>query len=82
MASAELGHVVVEADGPECFGNCPNRGCLEVMASGSALVRATREAAVGPSLLARDLLDRAPADDLVAELDELPRDRPILLVCT
>ncbi len=38
-AAAELGHVVVEQDGPPCQGNCPNRGCLEVMASGTALVR-------------------------------------------
>ena len=36
----ELGHVVVEADGPECFGTCPNRGCLEALCSGSALERA------------------------------------------
>ena len=36
----ELGHVVVEADGPECPGNCPNRGCLEALCSGTALERA------------------------------------------
>jgi glucokinase len=34
---AELGHMVVEADGPECPGKCPNRGCLEAYASGTAL---------------------------------------------
>jgi glucokinase len=40
---AELGHTVIEADGPPCQGNCPNRGCLEALASGTALVReATR----------------------------------------
>jgi len=37
--AGELGHVVVDEDGPPCQGNCPNRGCLEVMASGTALVR-------------------------------------------
>jgi glucokinase len=37
--AAELGHVVVDMDGPPCQGNCPNRGCLEVMASGSAIGR-------------------------------------------
>ena len=31
---AELGHFVVDLDGPECQGDCPGRGCLEVMASG------------------------------------------------
>ncbi len=38
-AGAELGHMVVQADGPRCQGNCPNRGCLEAMASGTALGR-------------------------------------------
>ncbi|MGH2947060.1 MAG: ROK family protein [Solirubrobacteraceae bacterium] len=36
---AELGHMVVEMDGPRCQGSCPNRGCLEAVASGTALVR-------------------------------------------
>ena len=38
-AGAELGHMVVERDGRPCQGNCPNRGCLESVASGTALVR-------------------------------------------
>ena len=38
-AGGELGHMVIDMDGPPCQGKCPNRGCLEVMASGSALVR-------------------------------------------
>jgi glucokinase len=38
-AGAELGHMVVQADGPRCNGNCPNRGCLEAVASGTALAR-------------------------------------------
>jgi glucokinase len=38
-AGAEIGHMVVDMDGPPCHGNCPNFGCLEVMASGTALVR-------------------------------------------
>jgi glucokinase len=36
---AELGHVVMKADGPECPGNCPNRGCMEALCSGLALER-------------------------------------------
>jgi glucokinase len=36
-AAGELGHMTVDIDGPPCQGNCPNRGCLEVMASGSAM---------------------------------------------
>jgi glucokinase len=33
---AELGHIVVEADGPPCQGNCDGRGHLEALASGEA----------------------------------------------
>lgn len=38
-AGAELGHMTVDLDGPPCFGDCPNTGCLEAIASGSALAR-------------------------------------------
>jgi glucokinase len=38
-AGAELGHMVVDEDGPRCQGNCPNRGCLEAVASGNAIGR-------------------------------------------
>ncbi len=38
-AAAELGHMVVDLDGPPCFGDCPGRGCLEALASGSAIAR-------------------------------------------
>ncbi|MGH2918103.1 MAG: ROK family protein [Solirubrobacteraceae bacterium] len=46
-AGAELGHMVVQADGPRCQGNCPNRGCLEAMASGTALAREATKIARG-----------------------------------
>ena len=38
-AGAELGHTVIDADGPRCQGNCPNRGCVEALASGTAIAR-------------------------------------------
>jgi glucokinase len=44
-AGAELGHMVIDIDGPPCQGNCPNHGCLEAVASGTALVREAHEAA-------------------------------------
>jgi glucokinase len=57
---AELGHAVIQYDGPPCPGTCPNRGCLEAFCSGTAL---EREAAA----LARDFPDsalgRAAADN-------------------
>ncbi len=36
-AGAELGHVVIDENGPRCQGNCPNHGCVEALASGTAL---------------------------------------------
>lgn len=44
-AGAELGHTVIQADGPPCQGNCPNHGCVEALASGTALGREGRAAA-------------------------------------
>jgi glucokinase len=41
-AAGELGHVVVDENGPPCPGNCPNRGCLEAFVSGPALAREGR----------------------------------------
>jgi len=38
-AGVELGHVVIQMDGPACQGNCPNHGCVEALASGTALGR-------------------------------------------
>jgi glucokinase len=52
-AGAELGHVVIQADGPPCQGNCPNHGCVEALASGTALGReghAAAESAPGSAL--------------------------------
>lgn len=36
---AELGHMVIQTDGPRCQRNCPNHGCLETMVSGTAIAR-------------------------------------------
>jgi glucokinase len=44
-AGAELGHTVIQADGPPCQGNCPNHGCVEALASGTALGREGKAAA-------------------------------------
>jgi len=44
-AAAELGHIVIEEDGPKCQGNCPNHGCVEALASGTAIAKAGKEAA-------------------------------------
>lgn len=38
-SGAELGHMTIDLNGPRCQGNCPNHGCLETLASGTALAR-------------------------------------------
>jgi glucokinase len=70
-SGAELGHMVIDMDGPRCQGNCPNRGCLEALASGTALAReADRLADERPdSSLGRARADgRALLGPLVTEL--------------
>jgi glucokinase len=70
-AAGEPGHMVVDLDGEPCFGNCPNRGCLETVVSGEALGRAaSRAAAAHPaSALGRAVASgRAASGALVTEL--------------
>lgn len=70
-SGAELGHTVIDSNGPRCQGNCPNHGCVEVLASGTALaVEATRLAGERPeSGLAAALKEGyALAGPLVTEL--------------
>lgn len=76
-AGAELGHMVVEADGPRCQGACPNRGCLEAMASGTALARravelaaARPDSALAEALRAGREMTGALATELAHDGDE------------
>jgi glucokinase len=43
-AGGELGHVTIDPDGPRC--GCGNHGCLEALASGTAIARRAREVAI------------------------------------
>ena len=62
---AELGHVVVVADGPPCPGNCNGRGHLEVFATGNAADRAA-EKLWGEGANAELLVGRAEEGDPAA----------------
>jgi len=80
-AAAELGHIVIEADGPPCQGNCPNRGCVESLASGTAIAReglaaAERapESALGRALAEGELVDGALVTDAALAGDEAARE--------
>jgi len=63
-AGAELGHTVIEIDGPACQGNCPGHGCVETFASGTALGREGKAAAEREpeSVLGTMLADGVPID--------------------
>jgi glucokinase len=79
-AGAELGHMVVDEDGPRCQGNCPNRGCLEAVASGTAIGREGRVAAedepdseLGEALAADQEITGALVTTLALGGDEVSR---------
>ncbi len=63
--AAELGHVVVVADGPPCQGRCNGRGHLESFASGNAADRAA-EKLWGEGATAELLVGRAHEGDPAA----------------
>lgn len=80
-AGAELGHIVVEVDGPRCQGSCPNHGCIEAIASGTALAReglaaAEREpsSALGRVLAAGEPLDGRAVTTAALEGDGVALD--------
>ena len=61
-AAAEIGHMVLEYDGPECQGFCTGRGHFEWFVSGSAAGRLAQEL-LGPPADAHRLVDAARAGD-------------------
>jgi glucokinase len=76
-AGAELGHIVIVEDGLPCQGNCPNHGCVETYASGTAIARegkaaAEREpnSALGKALAEGPILGRT-VTELAAKGDSL-----------
>jgi glucokinase len=64
-AWAELGHIVVVADGPPCQGTCTGRGHLEAVCSGNAADRAA-EKLWGEGATAELLVGRAEEGDAEA----------------
>jgi glucokinase len=80
-AAGELGHMVVDEDGPPCQGNCPNHGCLESVASGTALARealrvarATPDCELGRALAAGRTITGALVTELAHDGDPAARD--------
>ena len=80
-AAGELGHMVVDEDGPPCQGNCPNHGCLESVASGTALARealrvarGTPDCELGRALEAGRTITGALVTELAHDGDRAARD--------
>ena len=63
---AELGHMVLQVDGPPCQGNCHGRGHVEALVSGTAADRAAAEL-YGPGTDAHALVERAREGDAEAQ---------------
>jgi glucokinase len=79
-AAAELGHIVINENGPRCQGSCPNHGCVETYASGTAIAREGSAAAQGhPDSVLGKALAQGPitgrtVTDAAAKGDEMARD--------
>jgi glucokinase len=69
---AEIGHMVVQAGGPPCQGNCHGRGHLEALVSGTAAERVA-QGLWGLDADAPTLVEHARAGDeeALAQLDEM-----------
>jgi glucokinase len=76
-AGAELGHTVIQVDGPPCQGNCPNHGCVEALASGTELGReghaaaeSAPDSALGKLLAAGEKVDGTAVTEAAIAGDE------------
>ncbi|MFD4945597.1 ROK family protein [Streptomyces sp. NPDC058239] len=62
--AGEIGHIVVRPDGPDC--GCGQRGCLETLASASAVTRAWATASGDPTADAADCAKAVESGDPAA----------------
>lgn len=84
--AGELGHMVIDEDGPPCEGGCPNHGCLESLVSGTALAReglrvarSTPDCALGKALAGGRKISGALVTELAHDGDRAARDVIALL---
>jgi glucokinase len=77
----ELGHITVHPAGPRC--GCGNRGCLEALASGTAMARRAQKAATEQpdSLLGRLAEERALSGEDVVELARKGDQASVRVLC-
>src|SRR6267378_3997876 len=59
-SAAEGGHVSIDFNGPVC--NCGKKGCIEILASGTAIARRTRERLAQSPELGAQIMELAAGD--------------------
>jgi len=78
-AGGELGHMIVDPNGPEC--GCGNRGCAEAYAAGPALIgEANRRIVMGATTILRELIGE-DLNKMVPELVEQAAGEGDLIAC-
>jgi glucokinase len=76
-SAAEIGHMIVLADGPLC--KCGQHGCLEALASGTAIACMARERVCnGEKSIMLDMVDGIPASITAEHVTVAGRKRDIL----
>ena len=85
-AAGEIGHMVIDEQGLPCSGTCPNRGCLETLASGTAIAREGLSAAkkypgseLGRALAGGREISGALVVELAHDGDEAAREVVVLI---
>ncbi len=63
--AGEVGHMILQPDGPRC--GCGKRGCWEALSSGTAIARMGRERLGDPAITAQRVFERARAGDPEAQ---------------
>jgi glucokinase len=78
-AGGELGHVIVDPNGPEC--GCGNRGCAEAYAAGPALIgEANRRIVMGETTVLREMIGE-DLNKMVPELVEVAAGAGDAIAC-
>jgi len=76
-SAAEIGHMIVLADGPAC--GCGQHGCLEALASGTAIARmATERICSGENSMLLDMVGGIPASITAEHVTVAARKRDVL----
>lgn len=77
--AGELGHMIIEAGGPQC--NCGNLGCLEVLASGTAIAKEAQRRILQGERSAIMEFTKGGVDSITSETVALAAEQGDALAC-